>query len=361
MSQRWSAKEANSWWANKPWICGFNYLPSSAVNFLEMWQGETFDLPTIERELNWAADAGFNSLRVNPHFLVWKHDRDGLLDRMDRLMDVAARNGLSTVPCPFDDCGFGGAEPIHGPQPDPVPGVHNSRAVASPGRATVMDPAARPDLEAYIRDVVGAFRTDDRVLFWDVYNEPGNRMIFRPEGYAHYSAELIPHAKGLMEDAFGWVRSINPEHPVTVGAWITPLPGEDAAPYQTATDQSALALSDIVTFHAYWNAARVADFIDYLEPLGRPMLCTEWMARAVDSRIADQLKLFHDRKVGCFQWGLVKGRTQTHIAWPEDLVRTHGDRVETGVWFHDLFHEDGTPYDMDEIETVRTLTTSSSR
>lgn len=359
MMDRWTAAEANAWWRSKPWVCGFNYLPSSAVNFLEMWRRESFDLPTIERELGWAAAAGFNSLRVNAHFLVWKHDRDGLLDRIDQLMGVASRNGMSTVLCPFDDCGFGGQEPVYGPQPDPIPGVHNSRAVASPGRATVMNPAARPELEAYVRDLVGAFRTDDRVLFWDVYNEPGNRMIFGPDGYSHGSADLVLHARNLMEDAFGWVRATNPDHPVTVGAWCTPRPGETADPYQTEIDKRALALSDIVTFHAYWNAARVGTFIDYLVPLGRPMLCTEWMARAVDSRIVDQLPLFHDRSVGCFQWGLVRGRTQTHLPWPQDLVTLHGDHVDPDVWFHDLFHEDGRPYDPVEIEVIRALSGAS--
>jgi hypothetical protein len=354
--ERWTEDEANAWWSARPWICGFNYLPSTAVNFLEMWHRDTFDRATIERELGWASDIGFNAFRINPHFLVWKHDRDGLMERFDWIMGLAARLGISTVPCLLDDCGFGGEEPVYGPQPDPIPGVHNSRAVGNPGRARVMDAALRPELEGYVRDVVGSFRDDPRVLFWDLYNEPGNRMIFRADGFEAYDPALGPHSRDLMEASFRWSRGEAPEQPLTVAAWTTPIPGTELPPYQTEIDLAAIGLSDIVSFHAYWATAHVARFIDHLARHRRPMICTEWMARATDSRIEDQLCLFHDRKVGCFQWGFVNGRTQTHLPWPRDLVRLHGGIESRDLWFHDVLHEDGRPYDPKEIETVRRLT-----
>jgi hypothetical protein len=160
----------------------------------------------------------------------------------------------------------------------------------------------------------------------------------------------------LMEQSFAWARDVGPEAPLSVAAWTTPLPGDDVHPYQTEIDRSALRHSDLVSFHAYWSRARVAEFIDYLEVLDRPIICTEWMARAVDSRISDQLELFRDRNVGCFQWGLVKGRTQTWLPWPDDLVRAHGGLIDREGWFHDLLHEDGTPYDAAETEIIATLT-----
>ena len=354
--ERWTEAEATAWWDARPWVCGFNFLPSTAVNFIEMWQAGSFDAPRIETELRWAADIGFNACRINLHPLVWEHDRDGLLGRLDWIMGTAARLGIDTVPCLFDDCGFGGEEPQYGPQPDPVPGVHNSRAVASPGRACVMDRDGWPVLESYLRDIVCSFRDDPRVLFWDLYNEPGNRMIFRADGFREFDPALEPHSKALMKAAFAWARSESPEQPLTVAAWSTPLPGTDLPPYQTGIDHAALALSDITSFHAYWATTHVARFIDHLASLGRPMICTEWMARAIDSRIEDQLKLFKDRGVGCFQWGFVKGRTQTHLPWPADLVRAHGGIANREIWFHDVLHEDGSPYDPREIATIRSLT-----
>ncbi|RME14383.1 MAG: 1,4-beta-xylanase [Alphaproteobacteria bacterium] len=359
--ERWSKRDAKDWYEARPWICGFNFLPSTAVNFIEMWHSATFDLPTIERELGWAAEIGFNAIRVNLPFVGWQADRDGLIGRVDRLMGAAAARGIDTVLCLFDDCGFGGQEPVWGKQPDPIPGVHNSRAVASPGRAAVLTPTLRPSLMDYVRDVVGTFRSDPRILFWDLYNEPGNRMDFEKTEYTQFAKELEAAALSLMEATFATAREVGPVAPLSVAAWTTPLPTDDSHPYQTEIDRSALLHSDIVTFHAYWNRARVARFIDYLEILDRPILCTEWMARQIDSRISDQLALFRDRDVGCFQWGLVKGRTQTWLPWPDDLVRAHGGRVDRGVWFHDLLDENGRPYDPKEVDTLRALIGSTSR
>ena len=63
--EKWSSASIHDWWNDNPWPCGFNYLPSTAVNFLEFWHPNSFDRETIERELKWAADVSFNSLRVN--------------------------------------------------------------------------------------------------------------------------------------------------------------------------------------------------------------------------------------------------------------------------------------------------------
>jgi hypothetical protein len=45
MTDRWSEADANAWWRARPWLCGFNFLPSTAVNFIEMWHGDSFDPP----------------------------------------------------------------------------------------------------------------------------------------------------------------------------------------------------------------------------------------------------------------------------------------------------------------------------
>ena len=352
---RWSTDKANAWWAVTGWTCGFNFLPSTAVNFLEMWHPDTFDRATIKRELGWAAELGFNALRVNLHYLVWKHDAEGLAERLDWLMATADALGLRTVPCFFDDCGFGGFEPTYGPQPDPIPGVHNSRAVASPGRAALLDGSEWAGYEAYVREIVGRFRTDPRVLVWDLYNEPGNRMIFRPDASEIYAPDFSTQSLALMQDSFAWARAETPAQPLTVAAWVTPTTGSTADPYQTVIDQAALSLSDIVTFHAYWDNANLQRFIAYLSRLGRPMLCTEWMARPVGSRIDDQLSVFQTNNVGCFQWGLVKGRTQTHLPWPADLVAQHGGAADRSVWFHDLFRENGEAYDPNETDFLKRL------
>lgn len=353
---RWSIEKAKAWWDDTGWICGFNFLPSTAVNFLEMWHEDTFDRTTIRRELGWAAELGFNALRVNLHYLVWKRDRGGLLERLDWLMATADGLALRTVPCFFDDCGFGGVEPAYGPQPDPLPGVHNSRAVASPGRAALLDGSDWDGYQGYVREIIRAFRTDKRVLFWDLYNEPGNRMVFGADAAELYEPDFSDKSLALMVDAFAWARAEASLQPLTAAAWVTPLPGSSDDPYQTTIDQRALSLSDIVTFHAYWDSASVQRFIAYLAKTDRPMMCTEWMARPVGSRIDDQLCVFKNSNVGCFQWGLVKGRTQTHLPWPADLVAQHGGVEDRSVWFHDLIYEHGEAYDPEEVALLRRVT-----
>ena len=269
---RWTENEARDWWRARPWVCGFNFLPSTAVNFIEMWHPETFDMATIGQELGWASEIGFNAIRVNLPFLGWRKDRDGLLDRLDRVMGAAANLGISTVPCLFDDCGFGGDEPHWGPQPDPLPGIHNSRAVASPGRLAVLDTTLHPLLVAYVGDIIATYRCDPRILFWDLYNEPGNRMNFTKTECSHFDAALETHALPLMEGCFSVARAASPNAPLSVAAWTTPLPESDVRPYQTEIDRSAFRHSDIITFHAYWNRKRVTQFIDCLEAFNRPMM-----------------------------------------------------------------------------------------
>ena len=115
------------------WLCGFNYLPSTAVNSTEMWQRETFDLETIRRELGWAQQIGLNGCRVFLQALVWAADPDGLGDRLDRFLNTAHGSGISTLLILFDDCAFAGKEPYLGPQDEPLPGIHNSGWTPSPG------------------------------------------------------------------------------------------------------------------------------------------------------------------------------------------------------------------------------------
>ena len=352
---RWTISKTSAWYAAQPWICGFNFLPSTAVNFLEMWHTDTFDAATIEQELQWASDIGFNALRTNLNFLVWKHDRNGFFQRLEWMLAIADRLGIKTVPCLFDDCGFGGAEPEYGRQPDPVPGVHNSRAIANPGRAAVNDRSRWHQFETYVRDVVRSFAADSRVLFWDLYNEPGNRMVFEADGYRVYETDTSGASLELMVDSFRWSRAELPSQPLTVGAWTTPVAGSQDTPYSTYIDRMALSLSDIVTFHAYSNVKNVRTFIYHLEAQSRPMICTEWMARGVGSRIDDQLAMFRQSGIGCFQWGLVAGRSQTKLPWPSDLVEAHGGMVDDGEWFQDLLRPSGDPYRGEETDKIGAL------
>lgn len=353
MKQQWSSEQAQAWYQQQGWLCGFNYLPSTAVNWTDIWQQDTFDAPTIERELGWAARAGYNSLRINLPFIVWEYDRDGLLARIEQFLTIAARHGFRTMLTLMDDCGFSGDEPYPGPQKAPVPGKHNSQAAASPGRAKVCNRDDWPQIESYIRDIVRTFRNDPRVLLWDLYNEPGNRGIFTTGTVeVLYDEKLETCAHELLHLAFAWARDENPSQPLTVCAWHLPAETADEQFYQHPLDQTALALSDVISFHAYTHTARMVAIIHQLQQLGRPLFCTEWLARHVGSTIEEQLPLMHVANIAPYQWGLVRGKTQTWLPWPSVMANSPD---YCRLWFHDVFDENGIPFAKAEIELVRRL------
>ncbi len=82
----WTVEKANAWYNEHKWITGANFLPSTAINQLEMWQAATFDTATINRELGWAKNIGFNTMRVYLHSLAWKEDPSGFKNRMDKYL-----------------------------------------------------------------------------------------------------------------------------------------------------------------------------------------------------------------------------------------------------------------------------------
>src|SRR5215213_1552890 len=168
----WSAEKATAWYKEHKWITGANFLPSTAINQLEMWQAETFDPTTIDRELGWAEEIGFNTMRVFLHSVAWKQDPGGFKKRIDQFLSIADKHHIQAMFVFFDDCW--NKVPKAGKQPDPRPGVHNSGWVQDPGQPASNDTTLYPELQKYVKDIMMAFRTDKRILLWDLYNEPGN-------------------------------------------------------------------------------------------------------------------------------------------------------------------------------------------
>ncbi len=328
MRNRWTTEQTHAWYAEIDPIRGCNYLPRSAINSTEMWQARTFDPQTIEQELGWARRAGYNSVRVFLQFLVWQEDPDGLKLRLEQFLAIASGHEISTAPILFDDCAFAGKEPYLGQQDDPVPGVHNSGWTPSPGPSLVMDRSSWQELASYVRDVVGSLGSDERILFWDLYNEPGN-------------SRMGEQSRPLMEEAFNWARQAGPEQPLTVAVW------RDGPSYSCSMSKKMLALSDVISFHCY-GQKKMEEAIARCRSYGRPVICSEWLRRTTGNTVADTLPLFAREQVGWYNWGLVAGRTHTYLDWRSKA----GDPVPT-TWQHDIFHADGTAYDASEIEMIQ--------
>ncbi len=309
-----------------------------------MWQESTFDEPSIRRELGWAASLGFNVCRVYLHDLLWEQDSDGFLRRIEQFLAAAHANGIGVMFVLFDDVWC--SEPKLGRQPDPHPGRHNSGWVQSPGlpalRAYRDDPDVPARLERYVRGIVSEFAADPRVLIWDVYNEPG--------GYPSPLSDPVGEAcLPLLRDAFDWAGDASPSQPLTSGLWSVPT-----APLPPAIEALQLERSDVVSFHHYGPADTLERLCERLRSVTeRPLLCTEYLARKLESRFETHLPVFRELEVGAISWGLVSGKTQTIYpwwSWFEDEPKP-----EPEVWFHDILRADGTPFDVAEVAFLRSF------
>jgi hypothetical protein len=342
---RWSAQQANDWYAKQPWLVGANFISSDAINELEMFQAETFNPALIDKELGMAEGIGMNTMRVFLQDQLWQQDAKGFTKRLDTFLGIAAKHHIRPLLVLFDSCWE--TNPHLGPQHPPIPGVHNSGWVQSPGKARLMDQSVEPQLEAYVKGVVGAFAKDDRVLGWDLWNEPDNRG----GDTAKDEAAKVARVEELLPKVFAWARSVHPVQPLTSGVWA----GNWTNPAkESKTTKIQLAESDVISFHNYGWPEEFEARIVSLKPLGRPLICTEYMARGNGSTFDGSLPVAKRYNVGAINWGLVAGKTQTYYPW--DSWERPYVRQQPTVWFHEVFKQDDTPYRQHEVDLIRALT-----
>lgn len=325
--QVWSVEKANGWYNSHKWLTGANYIPANAINQLEMWQADTFSPDLIDKELGWANSIGFNTLRVFLYSKAYKQDPQGFLKRIDQFLAIADKHQISPMFVFFDDC-WNKTSAI-GKQPEPKIGIHNSGWLQDPGDPQYKEEATFPELEVYVKAVLTRFANDKRVLLWDLYNEPGNSGKLE---------NTIP----LLTKTIGWARTVNPSQPITIGLWSWGFEKLNAL---------QLANSDIVTYHNYEAPEWHQRTIDLLKASGRPLICTEYMARSRNSRFSNILPLLKKENVGAINWGFVAGKTNTKFAWDTPLA----DGSEPIEWFHEIFNADGTPYRRDETELIKKM------
>lgn len=342
---RWPADRANRWYQSQGWLVGANYIPATAINQLEMFQQGTYDPQRIDAELRLARLIGFNTMRVFLHDQLWAQDRAGFQKRLAQFVGIAANRGIRPLFVLFDSCWD--PHPRLGRQRAPWPGVHNSGWVQGPGADLITDSRYRAVLQDYVTGVIGQFRNDNRVLGWDLWNEPDNPS-------ANYSKverkDKIQAVTELLPQVFQWARSVNPGQPLTSGVWQ----GAWADPAErSAIANIQLGNSDVISFHSYGKPAEFEARIGELTQHGRPILCTEYLARTMGSTIEGVLPVAKEHNVGAYNWGFVAGKTQTYLPWDS---WQHPYKGAPKTWFHDLLQPDGRPYRASEIEVIRKLT-----
>jgi hypothetical protein len=345
---RWPVDRANAWYQAQGWLVGANYITANASNQLEMFQPGLYDPRRIDGELQVARSIGLNTVRVFLHDLLWAQDRTGFLSRLTQFVAIAASHNIKPLFVFFDSCW--NPHPQPGPQPAPTVGVHNSGWVQSPGADRISDPAYQAVMKEYVVGVISQFRTDNRVLGWDLWNEPDSPA----SQYAKTERkDKVQQVTALLPQVFGWARSVDPVQPLTSGVWQGSWknPGSRSAIAGIQLDNS-----DVISFHSYAKPADFEERIDELAPMGRPILCTEYLARTQGSTIEGILPIAKRRNVGAYTWGLVAGRTQTFLPWDS---WDHPYPSTPKVWFSDLVRPDGTPYSALEIQTIRALAATS--
>ena len=350
-TERWSVERAQRWQASQPWLVGANYLPAYAINQLEMWSAATYDPERIALELDWAQSLGFTSLRVFLHDLAWQEDPDGLLGRVDQVLELAAARGIGLMPVLFDSVWH--PFPHTGTQPLPEPGVHNSGWVQGPGVAVLRDEARFAALEAYVTAMVRRFADDPRVQVWDLWNEPcnDNRNSYGTRDLGPQKAEIV---LPLLARVFDWARAAAPSQPLTAGLWR----GGWVSGEMSAMETLCRERSDVISFHAYHDGPTTQRWLDPLLADGRPVLCTEYMARPVGSTFQAVLPVFQAQRVGAYCWGFVAGKSQTNYPW-DSWQNPYPN--EPDPWFHDIFRADGTPYRPEETAFLKATLGSSRR
>jgi hypothetical protein len=343
---RWTADRANQWYVTQAWLVGANFVPSTAINQLEMFQADTFDPETIDRELGWAANIGFNTMRVYLHDLLWTQDKEGFLHRTDQYLAIADKHGIKTMLVLFD--AVWDPHPKLGPQREPKPGVHNSGWVQGPHIDILKDEMRHEEVKPYVIGVLSRFADDARVLAWDLYNEPGNKNVL---SYGNLEPpNKVQLGQSFLEKLFTWAREVNPSQPLTAGVWLNPG-GRTDPPHPL--DALMIENSDVITFHSYMPLAGTKNAVDWLQTFDRPIICTEYMARAAGSRFETILPYFKAQNIGAINWGLVSGKSQTIYpwgSWNKPLAK------EPQVWFHDVFRKDGSPFDEAEVTLIKSLT-----
>jgi hypothetical protein len=308
---RWPAEKANSWLEQHGWLRGCNFLPSTAINQLEMWQADTWDEAPIDRELGYAQALGFNSVRVFLHDLLWQQDAEGFAKRIDRFLTLAEKHKIGVLIVIFDSCWH--PLPKLGPQPAPIPHTHNSAGCRVPASRRCRIPPSIRGCARTLPAVVRRFRRTTSAFTAGTFGtSPDNwdggalgRPGLEPKNKIELAAELLPQV-------FAWAREANPTQPLTSGVWLGDWSNDaKLSPIQ----RIQLENSDVISFHNYGKLDDLRRAAESLRRFGRPLLCTEFMARPNGSTFEPHLGWMKEQKIAAYCWGFVAGKSQTIYPW----------------------------------------------
>ena len=367
----WPKEKAWEWYNAQPWMRGCNYMPASAANRVDQWQemGSEERFAEMETELKLAQSIGFNTMRIiieeqgfavwcAEHdgfmFAVWCAEHDGFMARLERMLALLDKYGMRMILVLGNDCSRPKeiwSFPKTGPQPCDW-GYHGGRKRSQHGSfpgavgyTCVDDPELREKFFAMCEEVMTKYRTDRRIAFWNIWNEPGNGNRRKPEHVA------------LIRRLFELAWKIDPVQPLAADVWA----GHYGMSPKDANKSQVLAgeLSDIISYHCYGDyEAQVRILSKLKRHYGRPLVNTEWLARIKHNDVFTAYPLYFIEGVGCTCWGFVAGKYQTYEPW-ESMWRQvedgkpEAEKYDFTKWFHDLYRPSLRPYDPKEIGLIK--------
>ena len=347
LAERWSEEKAWKWHQENGWMAGTNFNPSTAINQLEFFQEESFDMETIDRELSWSAELGMKMHRVYLHNLLWDQDSLGFINRINAYLETADKYQIKTMLVLLDDVWH--PLPKLGKQPDPTPFVHNSGWVQAPGATILGDSLRHDELKNYIKGVINHFAKDKRVVAWDLYNEPDN--VANQPGYAELELkDKYTYTFALLKKVVRWAREVNPSQPLTIGIWKGDhsLWGNPQA--LRPLERFMIENSDVISFHSYDNLQVTTEKVEELKKYNRPIICTEYLARGNGSTFDDILPMFKENEIHAVNWGFVSGKTNTIFPW-SSWSKTFDSMPK--IWHHDIYRTDKSPFSEEEIALLK--------
>ncbi|MCX8481868.1 MAG: hypothetical protein ORN58_08115, partial [Sediminibacterium sp.] len=335
-AQQWTKEQSWQWYNNQPYLIGCNYTPAFACNEIEFWQKESFDTVAIEKELALCEKWGINTLRVFLHFLVWQKDSN-YKKRIHRFLNLTNKHHIKPMFVFWDDCW--NSKAVWGKQPPPKPCTHNSQWLECPGNGLKDSLKYFPILLKYVEDIIGYFKNDTRILMWDLYNEVG----CQGKEYKSTTKEKAGSLE-LLKASYILARKIRPIQPLTT-CFAPVSKNMNNEFYQWQTKEC-----DVFTFHVYEDYKGSYKFLQdcKVRAGGRPMICTEYMARKYGSTFSEILPLFKENNIGALNWGCVAGKTNTKFPWENNTC-------DPQPWFHEIFNETHQPYKENEVKLINLM------
>lgn len=347
VAERWSEEKAWKWHQENGWMAGTNFNPSTAINQLEFFQEESFDMETIDLELSWSAELGMKMHRVYLHNLLWDQDSLGFINRINAYLETADKYQIKTMLVLLDDVWH--PLPKLGKQPDPTPFVHNSGWVQAPGATILGDSLRHDELKNYIKGVISHFAEDKRVVAWDLYNEPDN--VANQPGYAELELkDKYTYTFALLKKVVRWAREVNPSQPLTIGIWKGDHSFWGNPQALRPLERFMIENSDVISFHSYDNLQVTTEKVEELKKYNRPIICTEYLARGNGSTFEDILPMFKENEIHAVNWGFVSGKTNTIFPW-SSWSKTFDSMPK--IWHHDIYRTDKSPFSEEEIALLK--------